>query len=246
MGHIPSNVQTSNPSSCKHVLLWNCAVLVHSALDTCPAHRVCAPLPALGVGVDRVPPISYPPPARGRVCLCPSGLGYGGMGGGGGIETIFFGPLAPICAYFSALEPVSPVFGASLSPCPPCASLFAEFFIGRPSGRGPTPARGPNVRPWLMRTAILLGLHLNPSDFSSQAWSGPVSTEVGDHLGTLGAVRFLCFCLFPAPPRGPPPHAPAVPIPPLPPKRAHMAHVPLRTARLLAAPFHANPLPATF
>ena len=87
--------------------------------------------------------------------------------GGGGIEAIFFGPLAPICAYFSALESVFPVFGAFLSPCPPCASLFAEFFIGRPSGRGPPPARGPNVRPWLMRTAILLGIHLNPSDFSS-------------------------------------------------------------------------------
>ena len=144
-------------------------------------------------------PFRTPPPARGRVCPCPSGLGYGGMGGGG-IEAIFFGPLAPICAYFSALEPVSPNFGASLSPCPPCASLFAEFFIGRPSGRGPPPARGPNVRPWLMRMAILLGIHLNPSDFSSYACSGPVSTEVGHHLGTLGAVRFLCFCLFPAPP----------------------------------------------
>ena len=174
-------------------------------------------------------------------------LGLRGDGGGGvPLRPFFFGPLAPICAYFSALEPEFPVFGASLSPCPPGASLFAEFFIGRPAGRGPPPARGPNVRPWLMRMAILLGIHLNPSDFSSYAWSGPVSTEVGDHLGTLGAVRFLCFCLFPAPPRGPPPHAPAVPIPPLPPKRAHMAHVPLRTARLLAAPFHANPLPATF
>ena len=89
------------------------------------------------------------------------GLRGDGAGGRGPIEAIFFGPLAPICAYFSALEPVFPVFGASLSPCPPCASLFAEFFIGRPSGRGPTPARGPNVRPWLMRTAILLGIHLN-------------------------------------------------------------------------------------
>ena len=108
------------------------------------------PPPPLGVGFVRVPPAWV----------------TGGWGGGP-IEAIFFGSLAPICAYFSALEPVFPVFGASLSPCPPCASLFAEFFIGRPSGRGPPPARGPNVRPWLMRTAILLGIHLNPSDFSS-------------------------------------------------------------------------------
>ena len=42
-----------------------------------------------------------------------------------------------------------------------------------------------------MRTAILPGIHLNPSDFRGEAWSGPVSTGVGDHLGTLGAVRFL-------------------------------------------------------
>ena len=167
MGHIPSNVLTSNPSSCKHVLLWNCAVLVHSALDTCHAHRVCAPLPAPGVGVDRVPPILYPPPPLGvGFVRVPPAWVTGGWGGGP-IEAIFFGPLAPICAYFSALEPVFPVFGASLSPCSPCASLFAEFFIGRPSGRGPPPARGPNVRRWLMRRAILLAIHLNPSDFSS-------------------------------------------------------------------------------
>ena len=40
--------------------------------------------------------------------------------------------------------------------------------VGGLSGRGPPPlplARGPNVRPRLMRTAILLGMYLNPSDF---------------------------------------------------------------------------------
>jgi len=42
-----------------------------------------------------------------------------------------------------------------------------------------------------MHTAILPGMHLNPSHFRSEAWSGPVSIEVGDHLGTLGRVRFL-------------------------------------------------------
>ena len=73
----------------------------------------------------------------------------------------------PIARASSSLEPIFPVFGASLSHCPPCAALSAEFFLGRPLGRGPRPGPGPNVRPWRMRTAILLGIHLNPSDFSS-------------------------------------------------------------------------------
>ena len=94
-----------------------------------------------------------------------------------------------------------------------------------------------------MRTAILLGIYLDPFDFRSQAWSGLVSTEVGDHLGTLGAVCFF-ICPFPAPPAVHPPPPPLRSASSPPSQRAHMAHVPLRTAMLLAAPFHANPPPA--
>ena len=160
-----------------------------------------------------------PPPPRGRGCSCPShfvypppplGVGFVCVppawvtegGRGGSIEaavTFFAARLRPFARASSSLEPIFPVFGASLSHCPPCAALSAEFFLGRPLGRGPRPGPGPNVRPWLMRTAILLGIHLNPSEPSSQAWSGPVSTEVGDHLGTLGAVRFF-ICPSPPPP----------------------------------------------
>ena len=56
-----------------------------------------------------------------------------------------------------------------------------------------SPRRSPHTvrSPYRTRTAILPGIYLNPFDFRSYAWSGPVSTEVGNHLGTLGAVRFL-------------------------------------------------------
>ena len=83
--------------------------------------------------------------------------------------------------------------------------------------------RGPGGHPRLIRTAILLGIHLKPSDFRSYAESGPVSTEVGDHLGTLGAVRFL-FSLFlhlrgaHSTPPPPPPSPPLCPFPPAAPK----------------------------
>ena len=94
-----------------------------------------------------------------------------------------------------------------------------------------------------MRTAILLGIYLNLSDFSSQAWSGPVSTEVEDHLGTLGAVRFLIAFFWHLPRRTP--HTPPLRSDSSPPsQRAPMAHVPLRTAVLPAAPLHTNPPPA--
>ena len=129
-----------------------------------------------------------PPPPRGRGCSCPShfvyppppplGVGFVSVppawvtegGRGGSIEaavTFFVARLRPFARASSSLEPIFPVFGASLSHCPPCAALSAEFFLGRPLGHGPRPGPGPNVRPWLMRTAILLGIHLNPSDFSS-------------------------------------------------------------------------------
>ena len=119
---------------------------------SCPSHFVYPPPPPLGVGF---------------VCVPPAWVTEGGRGGS--IEaavTFFVARWRPFARASSSLEPIFPVFGASLSHCPPCAALSAEFFLGRPLGRGPRPGPGPNVRPWLMRTAILLGIHLNPSDFS--------------------------------------------------------------------------------
>ena len=145
-------------------------IILHSLLSTRPSRYGC-PRPPLGVGVARVPPTSYTPPPPlgvGFVCVPPAWVTEGGRGGS--IEaavTFFVARLRPFARASSSLEPIFPVFGASLSHCPPCAALSAEFFLGRPLGRGPRPGPGPNVRPWLMCTAILLGIHLNPSDFSS-------------------------------------------------------------------------------
>ena len=81
---------------------------------------------------------------RGSVIPGPPTTPCLGLGYGGGFplrprSPFFPGPPAPICAYLSSLAPVFPVFGASVSHCPPCAALFAEFFSGGPLGRGPPP-----------------------------------------------------------------------------------------------------------
>ena len=133
---------------------------------------------------------------------------------------------AHLCVPPHYLGPCSPFSGCLCLIVPHVGHLSAESFRWWPVRTRPPPlppARGPNVRRRLMRTAILLAIYLNPCDFGSQAWSGPVSTEVGDHLGTLGAVRFFARP-FPAHPAVHPTTPPSVPIPPLPPN-VHTWHI---------------------
>ena len=93
----------------------------------------------------RIPP---PPLGVGFVCVPPAWVTEGGRGGS--IEaavTFFVARLRPFARASSSLEPIFPVFGASLSHCPPCAALSAEFFLGRPLGRGPRPGPKPKRPP---------------------------------------------------------------------------------------------------
>ena len=169
IGHRPSTFLNSNPSSCN---FGRALLRYHIAF---PFKYTSLPLwvpppPPRGRGCSCPSHFVYPPPPLGVgfVCVPPAWVTEGGRGGS--IEaavTFFVARLRPFARASSSLEPIFPVFGASLSHCPPCAALSAEFFLGRPLGRGPRPGPGPNVRPWLMRTAMLLGIHLNPSDFSS-------------------------------------------------------------------------------
>ena len=94
-----------------------------------------------------------------------------------------------------------------------------------------------------MRTAILLGIHLNPSDSEVKPSQAQLVLRWETTLEHWVLYAFL-LPLFRQPPAvhptSPLQSASSRPSQPA----AHMAHVPLLAAMLPAAPFHANPPPA--
>ena len=117
--------------------------------------------------------------------------------------------VGPFVRASSLHGPWFPVCTVSLSDCAPFAALNGRTWslLARSDAVHPPPSPRPQTGRPGMTNAYGHTTGNTPDPVRLQKLS-PVSTEVGDHFGTLGAVRFF-IAQFPALPRG----APHIPPP---------------------------------